>query len=1008
MDWKALICRSMLGVRTRRAGAGLVTWALLLNLARGSAGVTPYHIDAWEVENGLPQSSITSIVQTRDGYLWLGTFNGLVRFDGVQFKVFSPNSVPGLPSSRIVQLFEDRAGTLWIGTEEGAVVRFTAGRFESFALPAALKSPGYAHTFAETSDHMIWIATSERRLLRFAADRFTSTSAQWNLEGTGIGSLITDSRGQLWVTTEREVAVWQGDRFEPLSRQPSQQNPDYGLVAASAQGGCWVGQQDHLQRWNAGRCVENYPSHQWAKGDLYCMLEDRDGQVWLGTYGSGLFCYSTNGSVLHVGTDEGLPGNLIRSLCQDSEGDLWVGTEGNGLARLKPTLFREYTRQQGLSGDCVLALCEGHEGELWIGTNGDGIDRLQKGELRHYGSAEGLANEYVWSVIEDRDHQVWAGTWGGGLFRLAGDKFVPVSGRGRVGSVVCALFQDSIGSLWVGQQSASPEILQLRTDEPSIVRLEQPPSNTDVRALAEDAAGNLWIGTHGGGLYRISQGRQTHFGRTNGLSSDFIRSLYADQEGVLWVGTYGGGLDRVQAGRITSFTTRQGLLSDSLCYITEDARSNLWCGSLGGVFRVNKQELNQYAEHPRGMIRCLSYTTVDGLPSLECSGGSQPSGCKTHDGLLWFPTVRGLAVVDPEHVPFNPLPPPVVIEEVIAEGKAGSNVFALVGSPPPANVHAGGPPEEPASLKIAPGNQRLEFRYTGLSFVAPKKVQFKYRLEGLENEWVEARTGRTANYGYLPPGNYRFSVRACNNDGVWSEPGASVNLTILPHFWQTWAFRVVVGLVALLLLAGIYELRLASERKLARLRLRIARDLHDEVGSNLGSIALLSEVMPPMTGGVDEIAEIRRIALQTIASLRDIVWFLDSSSDRMDDLVLRMKDIAKAMLPGVRFDFESLGETNAPPPSLELRRNIFPMFKEILHNIVKHASATDVDIRLSISSRQFSLRVRDNGIGFEERANGTGNGLKNLRRRAAELSGVLEIQSRPGAGTLVTLHAPIP
>jgi ligand-binding sensor domain-containing protein len=979
---------------------------LLLEIVTCSADSQPYRIDTWQVENGLPQGSVTSMIQTREGYLWLGTFNGLVRFDGVQFKVFNPNNTPGLPSSRILQLFEDRQNALWIGTEEGSLVKYSDGRFKTQAAPGQECLRGYIQGFAETDDGALWLGTSERQLFRFASGRMSLIETNSNLIGSEIDSLTTDAKGNLWVSTDVALALEGHGTFAAVCEQRRSERLEPGLVASSHRGGCWAGVNRRLRRLDRGQWVEDFGTYPWSKGNLYCMVEDRRGQLWVGTYGSGLFRYSTNGEVLHISTREGLPGDLVRSLCEDREGDLWVGTEGDGLARLKPALFRTYDRRQGLSGDCVLSICEGSHGELWIGTNGDGLDRLRDGAVQHYGAEQGLANEYVWSVLQDPQGQVWAGTWGGGLYQLQGERFVPVAALGEEDNIVCALHQDRSRRLWVGAQRNVPEITLLRDGRPEAFRLQNPLARAAIRAVVEDGAGNLWVGTHGDGIYRIRGEHQAHFGKAEGLNNEFIRSLYADAGGVLWIGTYGGGLNRFEDGCFTAFTTRNGLPSDALCYITEDSRSNLWCGSLGGVFCVAKAALNPGAAKLVTPLPCISYSTVDGLPTLECSGGCQPSGWKTRDGRLWFPTVRGLAVVDPAQVPFNNLPPPVVIEQVVVEGKTTNSVLD-----PSILTRAGREAAisetPPTGLEIPAGSRRLEFRYTGLSLVAPNKVRFKYMLEGLEEDWVDAGPRRTANYSYLRPGKYLFRVRACNNDGVWSEQGASLALTILPYFWQTWWFGLLAVTAALLILVGVYELRLASARKLASLRLRIARDLHDEVGSNLGSIALLSEVMPKAPSGpVEEVTEIRRIAVQTISSLRDIVWFLDPAADTMDDLLLRMKETAKTMLPGIPFEFSSTGATSFAP-TLDLRRNLFPLFKEILHNVAKHSRASRVEIAVHLCARELKLSVIDNGIGFDPAAVGSGNGLKNLRRRAADLRGTLEMRSRPGQGTTVVLIAPI-
>jgi hypothetical protein len=344
-----------------------------------------------------------------------------------------------------------------------------------------------------------------------------------------------------------------------------------------------------------------------------------------------------------------------------------------------------------------------------------------------------------------------------------------------------------------------------------------------------------------------------------------------------------------------------------------------------------------------------------------------------------------------------------VIQEVLIEGEAQRAYIE------PDSTHAEWSklPAEPALLRVPPGKQRFEFHYAGLSFTAPEKVRFEYKLEGLEEDWVDAGTRRAALYSYLQPGNYRFHVRACNNDGVWNDAGVSLGLIVLPHFWQTWWFRLLAGLGVLLLFVAGYEIRLGVDRRLALLRLRVARDLHDEVGSNLGSIALLTEVISKQRNAPSaEVGEIRRVAVQTIDSLRDIVWFLDPAGDDMRNLVLRMKDAARTLLPGIPFEFRSAGPDSSVP-SLEFRRNVFPVFKEILHNVAKHASATRVEIGVTLGLRQFELRVHDNGVGFGESQVRLGNGLKNLRRRAAELRGKVTIESRTREGTTVTFTAPI-
>jgi signal transduction histidine kinase len=794
------------------------------------------------------------------------------------------------------------------------------------------------------------------------------------------------------------LAVWRAGAFAREWGQQAEDGFGVDLLAASHSGGVWVAGHGRLRRFKEGSWAQDYGVYPWSKGALMALLEDGHGRLWLGTYGSGLFVYGTNGAPLPLSEQGGLPGNFIRHLFEDREGNIWVGTEGYGLVRVKPRIFQSYGRQNGLSSDLILTVCEGREGELWIGTNGEGVDRFKKDQtVRHYGAESGLTNECVWSVCQDRGSTLWVGTWGGGLFRLGRDRFAPVTDRDRCGPVVCGLYEDSEDELWLAQPRNAPVVTYLSQGQPATLELPMASRDVDVRTIMEDNLKNLWIGTRGDGLFCRNRGQWTHFGGSEGLSSSVVLSLYADSRSVLWVGTLAG-LDRVEGTRITSFTARDGLPSNLISFITEDSLGNLWCGSGSGIFRVSRDELDRPSRSPTG-LRCYSYTQADGLPSLECSSGSEPAGCKTQDGRIWFPTVRGLAVVDPKAVPVNDQPPPVVIEALIVEGRQRET--NLVGT--------AGARQDPPRLRIPPGRQRFEVHYTGLSFTAPEKVRFKYKLEDFEDNWVEAGTRRVASYSYVPPGRYRFRVMAANNDGVWNERGATLALRLVPQFWQTTWFRWLVAAAVILLFGALYEFRLAAERRVTRLRLRIARDLHDEVGSNLGSIALLSEVMPRTADGrsSEEVSEIRRIAVQTIESLRDIVWLLDPAGDSAGELVTRMRESARNLLAGVPFDFQASGESNAPRLPLELRRNLFPAFKEILHNIARHAHASRVEISVCLTPNRFELLVGDNGVGFDEAGVRGGNGLKNLRRRATELRGTIEIHSRSGEGTHVRLVAPL-
>jgi Y_Y_Y domain/Histidine kinase/Histidine kinase-, DNA gyrase B-, and HSP90-like ATPase len=407
---------------------------------------------------------------------------------------------------------------------------------------------------------------------------------------------------------------------------------------------------------------------------------------------------------------------------------------------------------------------------------------------------------------------------------------------------------------------------------------------------------------------------------------------------------------------------------------------------------VNRRELNAYADGGKVLPNFITYGKSDGLPALECSGGSQPACWRAHDGHLWFTTVRGAVWVDPASARVNRLPPPVHIEVVRVDGESMS--FSRTND---------GPLQK---IRVPAGQHYFEFQFCALSFTAPDRVKFQWRLAGLENDWVDGGDHHSASYSYIPPGSYRFEVKACNNDGVWNDTPATLELTVLPYFWQQWWFKISVALAFISILVVIYSVRVARLRALERLRLRIARDLHDEVGANLGSISLLAQMMEQTPSSADA-TQVRGIAVQTIDTLRDIIWFIDPKHDKLSDLVQRLEETARLMLATIKYRFEQSGDFNSADLSLAFRRNVPPLFKEALHNILKHSHATEVQIQVWRAGENFYFCIRDNGIGFDPARKNSGNGLRNLRKRAAEIGGSVEIQSTPGAGATINLQAPI-
>ena len=515
----------------------------------------------------------------------------------------------------------------------------------------------------------------------------------------------------------------------------------------------------------------------------------------------------------------------------------------------------------------------------------------------------------------------------------------------------------------------------------------------------------MWFGTHYGGVFRWQDGKWTRFTGRDGLPSDYVRSLHADADGTLWLATING-LCRWQDGRFTAITTANGLWHNSLSHITDDARGNLWFSSFGGVFRVARQQLNEFAEGQRRSIQCIGYGRSDGLLALESPGGFQPAGAKTPDGRLWFPTVSGIVSVSPDEIPVNHLPPPVWIEEVTTDGKAS------------AIRHTD------TALKIGPGQRRVDFRFTALSLSAPEKVRFRHQLEGLEDDWSVADDQRTITYSHIPPGHYTFRVTACNNDGVWSPDGHSLHLEVQPFFWQTWWFRSVA---ALLLIAGVALTVRRVERWKAQLRVerleqqhavehersRIARDIHDDLGANLTQIVFLSQRAEAAHDDTKEASHWLRLipttARRTIQSLDEIVWAINPKHDSLESLANYLSQFASdhLNLAGIRCRLDVPTVLPALQLSAELRHNLVLATREAIQNVVAHASATEVQVSLQLDHDLLSIMITDNGHGFDIRqVSQEGNGLHNMRRRLEEIGGEAGVDTEVGKGTTIRLTVP--
>ena len=881
-----------------------------------SADAPNYFIRAWQAENGLPQNTVSSVVQTHDGYLWIGTYNGLARFDGVRFVVFDDKNAPELHDSRITSLFESNDGTLWIGHENGEITSFKGGKFQAVKISAAVSK---IHGIATDEVGDVWFLNDSGHLLRLRDGLVLSPQAG----DSKFLSLTRSSNGIIWVVRNGCLSALENGQLRIIQLGEPITNTYVQGVCPSRDGGLWVSNNGRIRRWKDARWVQDLGSAPWDLKPLVSLIETRNGILVAATPNTGIFLMfpGTGEPPLHYSQFSGIEADRILSLMEDRESNLWIGTGGAGLIEMRQSNIQVVKPPDNWLGHPVLSTCPGRNGELWIGTEGSGLYCLKNGEWTNFGFTNFAGNSYVWSLAEDSAGQLWVGTWGAGLFLRHDDHFKKAPGLEQIALPMPALLASRDGGLWIGT-SAGP--LYYFNGKTNWFAGDADESLRDVRAIAEGSNGLVWFGTAGNGLGCLENGHIHKFRQADGLPSDYIGCLHFDADGALWIGTFNGGLCRLKQGHFSVIDREKGLPNSVIGDIEDDGNGYFWMSSHGGIIRASKAELNDCADGKIKEIHCLTYGIYDGLPTIECSQGLQPAGCKTLDGRLWFPTSKGLVLVNPNQVKTNPQLPPMALEEVLVDGQPVTNTTS--------------------PLRVAPGHNRLEFHFSALSFVAPEKVNFKYRIEGLEKEWVNVGTKRVANYSFLPPGDYTFHVIADNNDGVWNNDGVSLRLTLLPHFWQTVWFRTFAGLLILLAASGAvwFETRRRLHRRLEKLerqqaiereRARIAKDIHDDLGASLTRITMLSQSVRDETtipGYVSSnLKRIHGTARELTRSMDEIVWAVNPRHDTLDSLAGYLSRFAYDFLSAANIRCRLKMPVQLPTRSLtaEVRHNFLRALK---------------------------------------------------------------------------------
>lgn len=989
---------------------------ILIGAAKGSA--QDFMVRNWDVDSGLPSTHINAMLRTPDGYLWLGTQHGLVRFDGIRFEVFNTKNTPALTDNRITCMALGQNGIFWAGARGGSIVKYDRGRFSRVVSDKDAKIR-WLLKMAVDDKGTVWIGTETHGLACLRGDTIRKFVPTKGSISRGVQQLLFDARRRLWYLTMFGNVGWIEDQCCHQLKVAEPQTGPIEAIALAQDGGLWLaianqnGLGARLLKFKNGSIVEASNSYPWVQNSrrsiIKSLIEDQAGNLWCGSMGEGVFILHQDGQWQKLSPTR--PASQAEVLCmmQSENETMLIGTRTSGLYQAIPEPLSSLHLPVEYNQEIIKTVCVRHNGSVWGGTDGAGLFEWLNSRVFHFGKENGLTGLHVNALLEDSRSNFWVAT-DSGLFQRANGRFKKAV-KSAQETRITLLYEDHEGRVWAGTSSGLIEIggSSARHNQKSGLPKGQ------IIALTEDHKGKFWAAVESVGLFQERGARFECW--TPKHTSEYLlgrwqngkraRALIADPDGAIWVATYGYGLFRLQGDSLRRWGwEHDGLPSNHLFALLEDKAGNLWMSSENGIFGYPKKVLLNYKTTNSAPPIPMRLTTAVGLPYKVCSGGGQPTAAKSPDGRLWFPDGPALIAFEPSDVHHNVKTWPPIIEDVRVDGV-----------PIPMSISN--------LIQVRSGARDFEFQFTSPNILSPNGLRFRYRLVGLNNDWSPEGTERSVRYGQLRPGDYSFEVMTKNNDEAWIGNAAVLHLKIIPRFWETRLFQFAAGMTLLGGVALMVWLRertrsrrrltaVERERALERERSRIARDIHDDLGASLTQVALLGDMAGSTLGNPEELRQqtrqISAAASEMTQSLEAIVWAVRPENDTLRSLVEYMSRRTDELFEKAsqRYHFDVSTELPGCSVHAEVRHNVFLAYKEALTNVLKHSLSANVRIDVSCDQNHCRIIISDDGKGFEFaslRAGGTG--LKNIRTRLHEIGGLAEVETKLGRGTIVRLQFPL-